>query len=157
MKDLEPELFTCFDRNMEKRLFHNQERAEQVAVGPVTGYVSIETMQKLLAEAMQQKLTSDQINKELKHIDTNELALSAGRRDSGGLWIFDTLGLSIFVDQLMRKAFAPFITTDEPKPVSERKFYDWFSNALRNGMMSKCDANVAEMAWDAALRKEPTE
>jgi len=110
MNKLEPELFTCFDRNMEKRLFHSQERAENVAVGPVTGYISIETAETLLAEARSSaKLTSEQVNKELQKINTNDLALSTGRRDPDGLWRFDTLGLSIFVDQLMRKAFTPFL------------------------------------------------
>jgi hypothetical protein len=39
----EPDIFTCFDRNMEKRLFHTREQAERVAIGPVTEYVSMDT------------------------------------------------------------------------------------------------------------------
>jgi hypothetical protein len=45
---LSPELYTCFDKNMEKRVFNSRQSAENVAVGPVEEYVKISTVMELL-------------------------------------------------------------------------------------------------------------
>jgi hypothetical protein len=60
----EPDIFTCFDRNMEKRLFHTREQAERVAIGPVTEYVSMDTVKALLSvqPASTAQLTTEEIN-----------------------------------------------------------------------------------------------
>jgi hypothetical protein len=108
----EPDLFTCFDRNMEKRLFHSQEQAKDVAVGPVMEYVSMDTVKTLLATlqpATAPQLTIDEVNKHLSTINTESIALSAGRRENGTIWRFDTIGLDIFVRTLILESFKPFV------------------------------------------------
>jgi hypothetical protein len=107
----EPDIFNCFDRNMEKRLFHTREQAERVAIGPVTEYVSMDTVKALLSvqPASTAQLTTEEINKHLSGINTETIALSAGRRENGAIWRFDTLGLDIFVRTLIRESFEPFV------------------------------------------------
>jgi hypothetical protein len=107
----EPEIFTCFDSNMEKRLFHSPERAAAVAVGPVTEYVSMDTVKALFAsqQASTAQLTIEQVNQHLSTINTESIAMSAGRRENGAIWRFDTIGLDIFVRTIILESFKPFV------------------------------------------------
>jgi len=53
---------------------------------------------------------------------------------------------------LLKRALADGLVTVNVTESTE--FFDWFSNAVRNGMLYKADAIVAAMSWDAAVRRQ---